>query len=138
MPAVACPIPGCAYITDDLEAAIVAVLLTVHSTTHVPSHATAAKVEKVRRPVISAAGTSEEWAYFVSRWTEYVSATKVEGQDKLVQLLECCDEPLRKDLTRYSGGTLTTKTFDEVLAGIKKLAVRQENTMVSRFTIHNM
>ncbi|CAG2205460.1 unnamed protein product [Mytilus edulis] len=49
MPAVQCPIPGCDYVTDDLDAAIVAPLITVHSTTHAPGPVTAAKVEKVKR-----------------------------------------------------------------------------------------
>ncbi|CAG2214207.1 unnamed protein product [Mytilus edulis] len=138
MPAVQCPIPGCDYVTDDLDAAIVAVLITVHSTTHAPGPVTAAKVEKVKRPVISTAGTSEEWAYFESRWSDYVEATKIAGRDKVVQLLECCDEQLRKDLTRSAGGSLTNKPVQEVLAAIKKLAVREENTMVARVTLHNM
>ncbi|CAG2231646.1 unnamed protein product [Mytilus edulis] len=138
MPAVQCPIPGCEYVTDDLDAAIVAVLITVHSTTHAPGPVTAAKVEKVKRPVISTAGTSEEWAYFESRWSDYVEATKIAGRDKVVQLLECCDEQLRKDLTRSAGGSLTNKPVQEVLAAIKKLAVREENTMVARVTLHNM
>ncbi|CAG2218786.1 unnamed protein product [Mytilus edulis] len=125
MPAVQCPIPGCDYVTDDLDAAIVAVLITVHSTTHAPGPVTAAKVEKVKRPVISTAGTSEEWAYFESRWSDYVEATKIAGRDKVVQLLECCDEQLRKDLTRSAGGSLTNKPVQEVLAAIKKLAVRK-------------
>ncbi len=56
----------------------------------------------------------------------------------MIQLLECCDEQLRKDLTRNAGGTLTGKTEDEVLAVIKTLAVREENVMVARATLHNM
>ena len=44
-----------------------------------------------------------------------------------MQLLECCSEPLRKDLTRAAGGTLTNKTEAQVLAAIKTLAVREEN-----------
>ena len=107
MPAVACPFTGCEFITDDLDAAIVAALITAHSMTHAPGPITAAKVERVKRPVISAAGTSEEWTYFVSRWTDYVEATKITGHDKVVQLLECCEEQLRKDLTRSAGGSLT-------------------------------
>ncbi|KAK3769231.1 hypothetical protein RRG08_005178 [Elysia crispata] len=85
MPAVACPIPGCEFVTDNLDAAIGATA--------------AAKVDRVKRPVISAAGTSEEWEYFLSRWLDYIDATKLNGRDKVLQLLECCDEPLRKDLT---------------------------------------
>ena len=92
----------------------------------------------MKRPTISSAGTSEDWSYFQSRWGDYVKATKVTGTDKVVQLLECCDEQLRKDLTRTAGGTLTGKTEEEVLAAIKKLAVREENTMVARVTLHNM
>ena len=138
MPTVACPVPDCDYVTPDLDAAIVAALITAHATTHTRGVTAAAKVDKVKRPVISAAGTSEEWEYFLSRWSDYVEATKVTGRDRTLQLLECCDEPLRKDLTRATGGGLTNRTEVEILAAIKKLAVRQENTMVARVTLHNM
>lgn len=138
MPAVACPIPDCDYVTEDLDAVIVAALLTAHGTTHTQGPTAAAKIDRVRRPVISAAGTSEEWEYFLSRWSDYVAATKVKGHDKALQLLECCDEPLRKDLTRSAGGSLTGKTEEEILAAIRRLAVRQESTMVARVTLHNM
>ena len=89
------------------------------------------------RPTISAAGTSADWSYFQSRWKDYIDATKVIGRDKVIQLLECCDEPLSKDLTR-SNGSLTEKAEDVVLAAIRKLAVREERTMVARVTLHNM
>ena len=85
---------------------------------------------------ISAGGTSEEWTYFTSRWTDYKTATKVSGQDVVIQLLECCEESLRKDLTRNNGGSLTGKTEEAVLAAIKQLAVREENVMVSRVNMH--
>ena len=62
------------------------------------------KVKKVKRPMISAAGSSEEWPYFESHWKEYVDITKITGQDKVVQLLECCDEQLQKEVTRSAGG----------------------------------
>ena len=138
MPMVQCPIPECCYTTPDLDASIVAALLTTHSTIHASGSAAAAKVEKVKRPTIAAAGTSEDWAYFTSRWSDYVAATKIVGKDRVVQLLECCDEPLRKDLTRSAGGSLTSKSEEAVLAAIKKLAVREENTMVARVALHNM
>ena len=138
MPAVKCPIDGCSYETPDENPAIIAALLTVHSQTHTHATVTAAKVEKVKRPVISAAGTSEEWQYFQHRWSDYVKATKITGPDLVMQLLECCDEPLRKDLTRYNGGSLASKDVDDVMAAIKRLAVREENSMVARVQLHNM
>ena len=98
----------------------------------------APRVEKVTRPTISSAGTSEEWAYFTTRWTEYVAATRITGRDQVVQLLECCDNQLRKDLTCNAGGSLSDKPIDEVLTAIKQLAIREENVMVARVGLHNM
>ena len=65
-------------------------------------------------------------------------ATKLSGADKLIQLLECCDKQLRRYLTRNARGTLTEKSEEEVLAAMKVLAVREENVMVARVTLHNM
>ena len=123
-----------------MDAIIAAALITAHATTHntTSNQMAAVKVEKVKRPTISSAGTSEEWTYFISRWNDYVEATKVTGKDKTVQLLECCDEQLRKDLTRNAGGTLTGQTEQVVLKAIRALAVREENTMVARVALHNM
>ena len=73
--------------------------------------------------------------YFKSRWGDYVKATKLEGTDRVLQLLECCDDQLRKDLTRNAGGTLTKMTKDEAM---RRLAIREENTMVVRVTLQNM
>ena len=141
MPAVNCPYPECEYTTPDLEAAIVAVLLSTHSLTHAQGHtdtAAAAKTEKVKRPSITKSGSSEDWAYFLSRWSDYKQATKVAGKDKVIQLLECCDEELRRDLSRSSGSGLSDKTEAQVLDAIKTLAVKEENIMIARVTLYNM
>jgi len=55
-----------------------------------------------------------------------------------VQLLECCDDNLRKDLTRSACCSLTDKTEAEVLAAIKTLAVREKNAMVARVALNEM
>ena len=140
MPVVKCPIEGCEYETPDIEPVIAAALITVHATSHqTPSQPTQmARVEKGKRPSTSSAGTTEDWQYFTSRWGDYVKATKLEGTDKVIQLLECCDEQLRKDLTRNARGSLTGMTKDQVLKAMKTLAIREENTMVARVTLHNM
>ena len=138
MESINCPVLGCSYSTPaNTDAAVVAALLNAHTTTHNSTN-TAAKVEKVKRPTISTAGSSEEWAYFETRWDDYKTATRVTGHECVVQLLECCDESLRKDLTRAAGGSLTSKSETDVLAAIRLLAVRDENTMVARVTLHNM
>lgn len=140
MPTVRCPIEGCDYETPDVEPVVAAALITAHVTSHrTPGGPTpAARAEKVKRPSVSSAGTTEDWQYFKSRWSDYTKATKLEGTDKIIQLLECCDEQLRKDLTRNAGGTLTEMAESEVLEAMRRLAVREENTMVARVTLHNM
>jgi len=67
-----------------------------------------------------------------------VRATKLSGADKVIQLLEFCDKQLRRDLTCNARGTLTEKSEEEVLAAMKVLAVREENVVVARVTLHNM
>ena len=119
-----------------MEPVIAAALITAHATSH--GQAQAARAEKVKRPSISSAGTTEDWQYFKSRWSDYVKATKLEGTDRVLQLLECCDDQLRKDLTRNAGGTLAEMTEDDVFTAMRRLAVREENTMVARVTLQNM
>ena len=140
MPKIQCPIEGCKYETPDVEPVIAAALITTHATSHrTPSRSTqTARVEKVKRPNVSSVGTTEDWQYCKSRWNDYVKATRLEGTDRIIQLLECCDEQLRKDLTRNAGGTLTEMTEDEVFTAMRRLAIREENTMVARVTLHNM
>ncbi len=142
MPVVQCPIEGCEYETPDVDPVVAAALITAHSTSHQAPWTRAssqpARVKKVKRPSISPAGTTEDWHYFMTRWADYVKATKLEGTDKVIQLLECCDEQLRKDLTRNAGGSLAGMTEDEVFEAIKTLAIREENTMVARVALHNM
>ena len=96
-------------------------LLGLHAVGHntLPTQ-TAPKLEKIKRLNISSAGTSEDWVHFLSHWRDYTEATKVTGKDKVVQLLECCDEQLHKDLTQNASGTLINKIEAEVLTAIKK------------------
>ena len=56
----------------------------------------------------------------------------------MLQLLECCDENLRKDITRNAGGSLANKTVDQVLEAVKKIAVPEENAMVARVQLSDM
>ena len=70
--------------------------------------------------------------------TECKTATKISGTDQVFQLLECCDEQLRKDLTRAAGSSLTSKPEADVLAAIGTLAVREENQLVARVALHDM
>lgn len=142
---VQCPIEGCDYEATHAEAAVVAAMLNIHAITHTHpavglsrERGANAKMEKLRRPSIALAGTAETWSYFLTRWGEYKRGTKITGSDIVTQLLECCEEDLRKDLTRAAGKSLVDSDEEEVLTAMKALAVRAENTMVARVALSNM
>ena len=64
---------------------------------------------------------------------------ELEGTPLILQLLECCDEPLRTAISRDTEGeTLGGRTEEEVMAAIKEQAVIQENVRVARVTLYNM
>ena len=133
-----CPAPDCEYTTEDIAPEAVATILQLHAMNHQQPTSSPAKPEKVKRPSISLAGSSEDWQYFLTRWSEYKAATKIGNNDIVLQLLECCEEPLRRDLTRNAGHSLSNQTEEVVLNAIKRLAVIEENTMVARVRLHNM
>ena len=138
---VECPIDDCDYTATHAEAAVVAALLGVHATVHVAvprALGANAKMEKLKRPTVALAGTGEACSYFITRWGEYKTGTKLVGHDVVAQLLECCDEELRKDLTRAAGKSLINSAEKDVLTAMKALAVRSENTMVARVALSNM
>ena len=95
-------------------------------------------MEKLRRPSIALSGTAETWSYFLTRWGEYKRGTKLIGSDVVTQLLECCEEDLRKDLTRAAGKSLVDSDEKDVLSAIRALSVHAENIMVARVALSNM
>lgn len=138
MPKRNCPYPNCDFVTDDVNDDLAAILIKVHADGAHSTTGKSAKVETVKRPTISSAGTSQDWSYFISRWQDYKTATNISGTEQIVQLLECCEEDLRKDITRAAGGSLANQKEDKVLEWIKRLAVRQENIMVARVGLSDM
>ena len=114
------------------------ITLSTHSPAATQSTAPhTATAEKVKRPTINPAGTCEEWDYFKQRWEDYKQATRLTGKDVIFQLLECCEESLRKDLTR-THDKLSDQPEATVLDFIKRLAVRPENLLVARVQLQYM
>ena len=139
MTAVRCPYPDCTYSTSaDLDPAVTAVVLSTHAMSH--SRASKAKPAPVKRPEISSGGTTENWSYFTTRWKAYSGAVQLSAQDTTIQLLECCDAKLRRDITRNAVGPvrLEDMTEENLLKAIRALAVREENPKVARVALSRM
>ena len=142
MPGIKCTAPACEVTFDSTFPSEVLIrLIDIHTNTaHPPLQVTTTeptKAEKVKRAMVSAAGSSEEFTYFEQRWEDYKAACHLQGADIVFQLLECCDESLRKDLTR-AFGSLSSSDEATVLQKIQTLAVRQENVMVARVQLQDM
>ena len=144
MAPIACPTPNCEYtFQEGLNADQLRVLLEFHTKTAHPTPTAPApntnktKAEKVRRPTITIGGTSEDWSYFMNRWTEYKAATQIAADDAVYQLLETCHDDLRKDLNR-TYGSLIDEDEDIILQYMKTLAIRPENIMVARVQLQNL
>ena len=113
MPVIACPINGCAYVTDDVDAAIAAALLTVHNNVHMnaPHHATSKqKAPKIQRPCITKGSTEEQWNAFIARWGMFKQGTSLAAAEICQQLFSCCDEELGNDLIRQNNANLHDKS----------------------------
>lgn len=123
-----------------VDVVLAAALLNTHATVHsaVAAGIATVKVEKAKRPTVYSAGSREDWTYFLSRWKDYVQVTKVSGKELVIQLLQCCDETLRRHLTRLTGGSLVDKTEQDVHKAMRTLVVREENVMVARVVLHGM
>ena len=117
---------------------VVAALLNTHTLVH--SQTARPKPIPVRRPEISAGGTTEGWQYFLTRWRAYSTAVRLVDKDVTIQLLECLDPNLRRDVTRNAVGPTPIEEFTEanLLTAIRALAVREENPKVARVTLSRM
>ena len=86
MPSINCPIEECPYSTDDVEAAVAAVLLTIHNNVHLSAPrsseaATRQRAAKIDRPKISAGFPEETWNTFNTRWAMFKRSTGLAGAE---------------------------------------------------------
>jgi hypothetical protein len=87
------------------------------------------KVTRIERPKLQDQCSDVEWELFVKQWTRYKRGTAVVGQVLLNQLWACMDPSLEKAANNDGADQVTTK--DELLACIKRLAVKGQNVLVN-------
>ena len=139
----ACPVPGCAYVTEDTEAVLVAALLTVHATQHannaaVPGAAAGGGGPKIQldRPRITAGSTSEEWEHFQRDWTTYKQMCRITDAHAKKVLFECCDENLKHLMYgQYSAVQQEAASEQNLLDAMKRLAVVYESSLTHRLRL---
>ena len=120
-----CPRDGCVYSTPDVPDAVAAVILQDHL--HTVHPAVQACVKKAKPPSMSLPKVArdimdDQWASFVNEWESFKNTTDLPGDSVNRYLLSCCEEDLRTSVLRAEP-RVVSKTEEEVLAAIKKLAV---------------
>ena len=129
MPAIACPLADCEYVTEDVESSAAAMLLLLHNnvhtstpTTRTPTASNKQRAPKLERPKITSGSSEEAWNSFETRWSMFKRGTELSAGECVQHLFECCDEDLSEPLLkRYADAVSSTEA--NLLAATKQLAV---------------
>ncbi|CAE1299616.1 unnamed protein product [Acanthosepion pharaonis] len=62
------------------------------------------QTEKFFCSTISGGSSSKDWQYFLRRRNNYRQETNITGRDTSIELMECCEESLRRDLHHCNVG----------------------------------
>ena len=137
MPVLQCPIDGCDWKSQDLDAAFAAALTTalqIHDrTVHPPLAQTASRKLKLDPPTIATGCDPDQWSAFTRQWDMYKTGMTITANVLPTALFYCCDTNIR-DLQ----GDVANMTEEDLLNAIKRLAVKEESTLVQRIKLNRM
>ena len=90
------------------------------------------KAEKVNRPTIKMGSSEDDFIFFKCLFESYKRSCQLTDEvDIRDQLLACCETDLRRDLHRYLGTGVDTKSEGELLTEIKRIAVITRSNLVN-------
>ena len=123
---------GTRYRTPELESGLAMQMLVMHREDNhqqprpvqsVEAASKKNKAEKVSRPTIKMGSSEDDFIFFKCLFESYKRSCQLTDiVDIRDQLLACCETDLRRDLHRYLGTGVDTKSEGELLAEIKKIA----------------
>ena len=141
-----CPSPDCTlgtdgarYKTPELEAGLAMQMLVMHKDLNhtqlvqtVEAGNQKRRAEKVNRPTIKMGSSEDDFIFFKCLFESYKRSCQLtDDMDIRDQLLACCETDLRRDLHRYLGTGVDTKSEVELFAEIKKIAVITRSNLVN-------
>ena len=103
--ALKCVVTGCLFETQNLrDIDKMMKLLEMHiDAVHPKDNAKAgSNREKVKRPQIKLDCDESDWAYWLNRWKDYKKAVSLEEKDAVMELKECMEDDLRKEVHKQS------------------------------------
>ena len=122
-----CPIPECGYSTGGHTEPVAIAYFNAHMVVHTqPPRADASVIRsiglKLDRPAIETGISMEEWNMFKRRWTIFREGSHIADADASHHLFQCADGMLGDALLK-TDPDIVSKTVDEVLSAMKRLAV---------------
>ncbi len=93
---------------------------------------------KYRPPKIGVGASPEDWQAFRRQWSMYKSGTMISPSQAATALFYCCSEELRLDIMRDIRSDVALMPEDELLAEIRRLAVKEESILVHRMKLGKM
>lgn len=135
---VACSVPGCAFVTDDVSEAIAIALLANHGLAHQipPAGASPAQAQmpagpKLDRPRVDVGVSIEEWNVFTRRWEVFRAGSGIGEAQAPFQLFQCAGPELGDSLLKANPDAASGDLSD-LLAAMRSLAVIPVATCVLR------
>ena len=89
------------------------------------------KPDRLPRPTIGEGVTESDWMHFMDKWSRYKRSTLSTANPQHIsdQLWACCDPDL--EISVYNTGINSESDEATLLAAMRKLAVRAQNTLVN-------
>ena len=136
MPVLQCVYENCTYKTDNLSEAFAAAVLEQLKMHERAKHAAAPDTKphklKIDPPKLDVGATPEEWQSFKRQWAMYKSGTLLPAGQVSTALFYCCSEGLRLDIMRDLQDDVAAMAEADLLAHLKRLAVKEESILVQR------
>ena len=93
---------------------------------------------KLKPPIISAGSTPDQWSAFQRQWAMYKTGMAISNVMRATALFHCCDQDLMNDLMRDLQEDVSKMAELDLLAAIKRLAVKEESTLVHRIRLSKL
>ena len=142
MPRLECPVAGCDWRSQELDNAFAAALATAlqmhDKAAHTMQLQPAPAKLKLDPPTVATGCDPDQWSSFTRQWDMYKVGMAIANNVLPTALFYCCDQDLRTDIMRDLRGDVGNMAEVDLLAAIKRLAVKDESTLVHRIKLTKM
>ena len=141
MPRLQCPVEGCNWQSQDLDVAFASALTTAlqmhDKSVHASTSATKSKI-KLDPPKVDVGCDPDQWSAFTRQWEMFKVGMCIANNMLPTALFYCCSQDLRTDIMRDTRADVSSMSEKDLLAAIRRLAVKDESTLVHRMKLNSM